>query len=291
MDVHDVVAAARQDDMRLIRFEYCDVSGVARLEGHPRRPAGAQAGRGREPHPRPDGDQRAGAAGRHRGHGAGRRDPARPRPRHLHRRCPGRRGARACSATRSATTGRTGAPAPRSYLKGVVARAAGLGVHVQATFENEYYLARDLEERDALRPPRPHPGLQPDRPRPQRRDHGATRSTRCRPRASGRAGDQRVRPGSAGDLHPAHRRPRRGGQPDEVPRHRAGCRPPARAVRLVRAQAVPRPDRQRRARAPVPVGRRRAAAASTTPPPPAASRGWAGTSSPASPSTCPRSWR
>ena len=30
MDVHDVVAAARQDNTRLVRFEYCDLSGVAR---------------------------------------------------------------------------------------------------------------------------------------------------------------------------------------------------------------------------------------------------------------------
>jgi glutamine synthetase len=32
---------------------------------------------------------------------------------------------------------------PRSYLKDVIARAAGLGLTVQATFENEYYLARE----------------------------------------------------------------------------------------------------------------------------------------------------
>jgi glutamine synthetase len=36
---------------------------------------------------------------------------------------------------------------PRSYLQRVIERAAALGVHVQATFENEYYLARDLETR------------------------------------------------------------------------------------------------------------------------------------------------
>lgn len=32
---------------------------------------------------------------------------------------------------------------PRSYLKGVIGRAADLGLSVQATFENEYYVARD----------------------------------------------------------------------------------------------------------------------------------------------------
>ena len=34
---------------------------------------------------------------------------------------------------------------PRSYLKRMLARAADLGVHVQATFENEYYLAREVD--------------------------------------------------------------------------------------------------------------------------------------------------
>ena len=36
---------------------------------------------------------------------------------------------------------------PRSYLKRVLARAAELGVFVQATFENEYYLAREVDGR------------------------------------------------------------------------------------------------------------------------------------------------
>lgn len=36
---------------------------------------------------------------------------------------------------------------PRSYLKSVLARAAGMGIEVQATFENEYYLARDVDGR------------------------------------------------------------------------------------------------------------------------------------------------
>ena len=79
-----------------------------------------------------------------------------------------------------------------------------------------------------------------------------------------RAGDQRVRPRAAGDLDPAHRRARRRGQPDEVPGHRARRRPPARAVRLVRPQAVPGPDRQRRPHPPQSVGRGRDAAACCT---------------------------
>lgn len=34
---------------------------------------------------------------------------------------------------------------PRSFLKRVLERAAGVGITVQATFENEYYLARDVD--------------------------------------------------------------------------------------------------------------------------------------------------
>ncbi len=36
---------------------------------------------------------------------------------------------------------------PRSYLKRVLERAAAHGIHVQATFENEYYLAREIDGR------------------------------------------------------------------------------------------------------------------------------------------------
>jgi glutamine synthetase len=36
---------------------------------------------------------------------------------------------------------------PRSYLKQVIDRAAGLGLRVEATFENEYYLAREEDGR------------------------------------------------------------------------------------------------------------------------------------------------
>lgn len=36
---------------------------------------------------------------------------------------------------------------PRSYLKCVIARAAAMGLHVQATFENEFYLAREIDGR------------------------------------------------------------------------------------------------------------------------------------------------
>lgn len=36
---------------------------------------------------------------------------------------------------------------PRSFLQGVIARAAGLGITVQATFENEYYLATEQDGR------------------------------------------------------------------------------------------------------------------------------------------------
>lgn len=36
---------------------------------------------------------------------------------------------------------------PRSYLKDIIARAAGMGLTVQASFENEYYLAREEDGR------------------------------------------------------------------------------------------------------------------------------------------------
>ncbi|CAN5598219.1 glutamine synthetase family protein [soil metagenome] len=36
---------------------------------------------------------------------------------------------------------------PRSYLKAMIARAAAMGITVQATFENEFYLAREVEGR------------------------------------------------------------------------------------------------------------------------------------------------
>ena len=62
MDVHEVVAAARRadvapDPLRVLRRQRRGAD-----QGHPRRPARAQAGRGREPHPRADVDQPAGAA-------------------------------------------------------------------------------------------------------------------------------------------------------------------------------------------------------------------------------------
>ena len=36
---------------------------------------------------------------------------------------------------------------PRSYLKRVIASAAAMGLHIQATFENEFYLAREVDGR------------------------------------------------------------------------------------------------------------------------------------------------
>ena len=51
----------------------------------------------------------------------------------------------ACCATSSTTIGTDWGACPRSYLKRVIDRAAEHGINVQATFENEYYLAREVD--------------------------------------------------------------------------------------------------------------------------------------------------
>jgi glutamine synthetase len=142
MNIRDVVAAAQQAGVKLIRFEYCDVSGVARTKAihagqleHKLR-EGVNLTRaqmsislledvvdiaGMEPVgeirlvPDPDtftvlpwANSSASVLCDQWGHD--------------------RRDWGAC---------------PRSYLKSVIARAAGLGITVQASFENEYYLARE----------------------------------------------------------------------------------------------------------------------------------------------------
>ena len=142
MNLRDVVAAARLAEVKLVRFEYCDVSGVARTKAihagqleHKLR-EGVNLTRaqmsinlleevvditGMEPVgeirliPDPDtftvlpwANSSASVLCDQWGHD--------------------RRDWGAC---------------PRSYLKSVIARAAALGITVQASFENEYYLARE----------------------------------------------------------------------------------------------------------------------------------------------------
>lgn len=146
MDVRDVVAAARRQDLRLVRFEYCDNSGVARskaisveqlahklVEGVSLTRAQMAINvleqlidiEGMEP----VGEIRLLP------------DPA------TFTVLPWARGSASVLCDQVGHDRKDWGACPRSYLKRVVARAADLGVHVEATFENEYYLARDLETR------------------------------------------------------------------------------------------------------------------------------------------------
>jgi glutamine synthetase len=144
MNLHDVVAAARRDDLRLVRFEYCDASGVARtkaihvaqlehklLEGVSLTRAQMAINvleqlidiEGMEP----VGEIRLLP------------DPA------TFTVLPWAPGSASVLCDQVGHDRRDWGACPRSFLKAVIERAAALGVHVQATFENEYYLARDLE--------------------------------------------------------------------------------------------------------------------------------------------------
>lgn len=146
MDVLDVVAAARRQDLRLVRFEYCDTSGVARskavsvaqlahklVEGVSLTRAQMAINvleqlidiEGMEP----VGEIRLLP------------DPA------TFTVLPWARGSGSVLCDQVGHDRQDWGACPRSYLKRVVERAAELGVQVQATFENEYYLARDLETR------------------------------------------------------------------------------------------------------------------------------------------------
>jgi len=146
MDLHDVVAAARHDNTRLIRFEYCDLSGVARSKAihvdqlEHKLVEGVSLTRaqmainvleqltdieGMEP----VGEIRLLP------------DPA------TFTALPWAPGSASVLCDQVGHDRQDWGACSRSYLKAVIARAAGLGVHVQATFENEYYLARDLEDR------------------------------------------------------------------------------------------------------------------------------------------------
>ena len=160
MDVHEVIgqvtAAARREDVRLIRFEYCDASGVARSKaihvaqlGH-KLIEGVSLTRAQMAinvleqlvdieGMAPVGEIRLLP------------DPA------TFSALPWARGSASVLCDQVGHDRRDWGACPRSYLKRVVARAAELGVHVQATFENEYYLARDLE----TRAPFDHPGHTP----------------------------------------------------------------------------------------------------------------------------------
>ena len=146
MNVDDVVAAAREQDVRLIRFEYCDVSGVARtkaihvaqlphklVEGVSLTRAQMAINvlenlvdiEGMEP----VGEIRLVP------------DPA------TFTVLPWAAGSASVLCDQVGHDRRNWGACPRSYLKDLIVRAASMGVHVQATFENEYYLAREVDGR------------------------------------------------------------------------------------------------------------------------------------------------
>ncbi len=156
MNVHDVVAVARRENLRLVRFEYCDASGVARSKAihtaqlEHKLVEGVSLTRaqmainvletlvdieGMEP----VGEIRLLP------------DPA------TFTVLPWAPGSASVLCDQVGHDRRDWGACPRSFLKDVVERAAALGVHVQATFENEYYLARDLE----TYAPFDHPGHAP----------------------------------------------------------------------------------------------------------------------------------
>ncbi len=146
MDVHDVVAAARHEDLRLVRFEYCDASGVARTKAihvaqlEHKLVEGVSLTRAQmainvlEQLVDIDGMEPVGEI------------RLVPDPTTFTT-LPWAPGSASVLCDQVGHDRQDWGACSRSYLKGIVARAAGLGVHVQATFENEYYLARDLEER------------------------------------------------------------------------------------------------------------------------------------------------
>lgn len=146
MNIHEVVTAAHQADVKLIRFEYCDVSGVARskaihvaqlehklLEGVSLTRAQMAINlletvvdiEGMEP----IGEIRLVP------------DPG------TFTVLPWAPGSASVLCDQLGHDRLNWGACPRSYLKDVLARAAEAGFTVQATFENEYYLAREDEGR------------------------------------------------------------------------------------------------------------------------------------------------
>jgi glutamine synthetase len=144
MNLHDVVAEARRNDLRLIRFEYCDVSGVARSKAiHVAQLAhklveGVSLTRAQmainvlEQLVDIEGMEPVGEIRLVPDPGTFTVLPWAP-------------GSASVLCDQVGHDRRDWGACPRSFLQRVVDRAAGLGVHVQATFENEYYLARDLD--------------------------------------------------------------------------------------------------------------------------------------------------
>ena len=144
--IADVVTAARQADVRLVRFEYCDVSGVARakavhidqlqhklLEGVGLTRAQMSIDLLEQVVPiegmEPVGEIRLVP------------DPA------AFSVLPWSPGSASVLCDQLDHDRTDWGACPRSFLQRVLRRAAGLGLSVQATFENEYYLATEVDGR------------------------------------------------------------------------------------------------------------------------------------------------
>ncbi len=146
MDIATVVEAARRAEVRLVRFEYCDVSGVARtkaihvaqlehklLEGVSLTRAQMSINLLEQMVPiegmEPVGEIRLVP------------DPA------TFTVLPWSPGSASILCDQLDHDRTDWGACPRSFLQRVVDRAAGLGITVQATFENEYYIATEVDGR------------------------------------------------------------------------------------------------------------------------------------------------
>ena len=125
----------------------------------------------------------------------------------------------------------------RSYLKRAIEAADALGMRVMAAFENEFYLAHVVDGVASALPGRARVLVRGHGPRGLRHERHPRRARGPGPR--GGAGHQRIRPRTAGDRHPLRHGAPCGGQPAQVPRYGAGRRRGrARAHLLVRREAV-----------------------------------------------------
>ena len=144
MDQREVLAAADQAGVKLIRFEYCDVSGVARAKAVHVSQLGRKMVEGvgltraqmsiglLEQVVHVDGMEPVGEIRLVP-------DPA------TFTVLPWSAGSASVLCDQLGHDRRDWGACPRSYLKAMIGRAAALGITVQASVENEYYLAREQD--------------------------------------------------------------------------------------------------------------------------------------------------
>ena len=141
---------------------------------------------------------------------------------------------------------------PRSFLKDMLTRAGHMGIKVEATFENEYYLAREV---DGAYIPFDHA--------PVYSAIGLDLSAQVMHdivKALSEQGlivEQAINeygPGTARNLHTPQRGRARRRQPDQAARHRARRGVTARPAGQLRAQTLRARDRQRQPRPLQPLG-------------------------------------